>query len=49
MSLDTPALFKPQLRAILRAGALGNLKVMFPMIADVEELRAAKAMLVSEL
>jgi phosphotransferase system enzyme I (PtsI) len=49
MSLDTPALFKPQLRAILRAGAVGNLKVMFPMIADVEELRAAKAMLVSEL
>jgi phosphoenolpyruvate-protein phosphotransferase (PTS system enzyme I) len=45
MSLDTPALFKPQLRAILRAGALGNLKIMFPMIADVEELRAAKAML----
>lgn len=45
MSLDTPALFKPQLRAILRAGAVGNLKVMFPMIADVEELRTAKAML----
>jgi phosphotransferase system enzyme I (PtsI) len=45
MSLDVPELFKPQLRAILRAGALGNLKVMFPMIADVEELRAAKAMI----
>ena len=42
MSLDVPGLFKPQLRAILRAGASGNLKVMFPMIADVEELRAAK-------
>jgi phosphoenolpyruvate-protein phosphotransferase (PTS system enzyme I) len=42
MSLDVPELFKPQLRAILRAGALGNLKVMFPMIADVEELREAK-------
>jgi phosphotransferase system enzyme I (PtsI) len=45
MSLDTPSLFKPQLRAILRAGSLGNLKVMFPMIVDAEELRAAKAVL----
>jgi phosphoenolpyruvate-protein phosphotransferase (PTS system enzyme I) len=42
MSLDVPGLFKPQLRAILRAAAHGNLKVMFPMIADVEELREAK-------
>jgi phosphotransferase system enzyme I (PtsI) len=42
MCLDVPGLFKPQLRAILRAGASGNLKVMFPMISDVEELRAAK-------
>jgi len=45
MSLDTPNLFKPQLRAILRAAANGNLKVMFPMVADVGELEAAKAML----
>ena len=42
MSLDTPDLFKPQLRAILRAAAHGNLKVMFPMIVEVGELRAAK-------
>jgi phosphoenolpyruvate-protein phosphotransferase (PTS system enzyme I) len=41
MCLDVPELFKPQLRAILRAAAHGNLKVMFPMIADVEELRSA--------
>ena len=45
MCLDVPELFKPQLRAILRAGALGNLKVMFPMIADVEEVRSAKKVL----
>jgi phosphotransferase system enzyme I (PtsI) len=45
MSLDTPDLFKPQLRAILRAAAQGNLKVMFPMVADVGELRAAKTIL----
>jgi phosphoenolpyruvate-protein phosphotransferase len=42
MSLDTPELFKPQLRAVLRAAANGNLKVMFPMVADVGELEAAK-------
>ncbi len=45
MSLDTPRLFKPQLRAILRAAAHGNVRVMFPMVADVEELKAAKQML----
>jgi|SRR5829696_340831 len=45
MSLDTPELFKPQLRAILRAAVHGNLRVMFPMVADVGELRAAKTIL----
>jgi phosphoenolpyruvate-protein phosphotransferase (PTS system enzyme I) len=45
MSLDVPELFKPQLRAILRAAAHGNLKIMFPMVADVQELRAAKKIL----
>jgi phosphotransferase system enzyme I (PtsI) len=42
MSLDTPELFKPQIRALLRAATHGNLKVMFPMIADIEEVRAAR-------
>jgi phosphoenolpyruvate-protein phosphotransferase (PTS system enzyme I) len=45
MSLDTPELFKPQMRALLRAATHGNLKVMFPMIADIEEVRAAKELL----
>jgi phosphoenolpyruvate-protein phosphotransferase len=45
MSLDTPDLFKPQLRAILRAATHGNLKVMFPMVVEVGELRAAKKIL----
>jgi phosphotransferase system enzyme I (PtsI) len=45
MSLDVPDLFKPQLRAILRAAAVGNLRVMFPMVVDIEELRAAKKVL----
>ncbi len=37
--------FRAQLRAILRAGRHGNLKVMFPMISGVGEFRAAKAVL----
>ena len=45
MSLDTPGLFEPQLRAILRAAVHGNLKVMFPMVVEVGELRAAKELL----
>ncbi len=45
MCLDVPDLFKPQLRAILRAASYGNLKVMFPMVVDAVELRAAKKVL----
>jgi multiphosphoryl transfer protein len=43
--LDQPDLFKPQLRAILRAGREGKVKIMFPMISSVREIRAAKAVL----
>ncbi|BBH24894.1 phosphoenolpyruvate-protein phosphotransferase [Paenibacillus baekrokdamisoli] len=43
--LDRPELFKTQLRAILRASAFGNVKIMFPMIAALSEWRAAKAVL----
>ena len=42
MCLDVPELFKPQLRAILRAASHGNLRIMFPMIVDTVELHAAK-------
>lgn len=43
--LEQPDLFKPQLRAVLRAGYECNVKIMFPMISSVHEIRAAKAML----
>ena len=45
MCLDVPELFKPQLRALLRAAVHGNLKIMFPMIVDNVELRTAKEIL----
>ena len=37
-------IFRPQLRAIYRASAYGNLNVMFPMVASVWELKQAKAL-----
>jgi phosphotransferase system enzyme I (PtsI) len=43
--LENVDIFKTQLRAILRAGAVGNVKIMFPMISGVDELRGAIAVL----
>lgn len=40
--LHRPHFFKVQARALLRASAYGNLKVMFPMISSLEEVLAAK-------
>jgi len=45
ISLDLTDVFKTQLKAILRAGVYGNLKIMFPMISSVDEVRKAKKIL----
>ncbi|MBI5287194.1 MAG: phosphoenolpyruvate--protein phosphotransferase [Deltaproteobacteria bacterium] len=45
LCLEKVDIFKPQLRGILRASVFGKVKVMFPMISGVEELRKAKAIL----
>lgn len=45
VSLDRLDLFEPQLRAILRASAYGTVKVMFPMVSGVMDLRRALSVL----
>ena len=43
ISLDRPEILRDQFRAILRASAHGKVRIMFPMIISVEEVRALKA------
>jgi phosphotransferase system enzyme I (PtsI) len=43
--LENIDIFKTQLRAVLRASAVGNIKIMFPMISGLDELLRAKAVL----
>ena len=45
LSLGRPSFFKRQLRALLRSSAHGRVGIMFPMVSNVEEVRAAKALL----
>jgi phosphotransferase system enzyme I (PtsI) len=45
LCLTRPELFKPQLRAALRAGHGNNLKLMFPMVATVDEVKQVRALL----
>lgn len=46
--LAEPEMFRTQLRALLRASVYGTLRIMFPMIATLNEFRAAKKMLEEE-
>lgn len=43
--LRHPEVFRPQLRALLRAGVHGDLKILLPMVSGLDEVRAAKALL----
>jgi phosphoenolpyruvate-protein phosphotransferase len=45
ISLAEPGMFKTQLRALLRAASGHDMRIMFPMIATIEEVRQAKALL----
>jgi phosphotransferase system enzyme I (PtsI) len=44
-SLGRPDIFRTQLRAICRASAEGNVRIMFPMVSDLSELKAARQLL----
>lgn len=48
LCLEEQGIFRTQLRSLLRASSYGNLKIMFPMIATLDEFRAAKAILEEE-
>ncbi|OEL02760.1 phosphoenolpyruvate-protein phosphotransferase [Staphylococcus succinus] len=48
LCLDQPDIFRPQLRALLRASVYGKLNIMFPMVATIQEFRDAKALLLEE-
>ena len=48
VGLNRPDMLRTQLRAILRASALGSVRVMFPMIATLAELREARKLLAEE-
>lgn len=48
IGLEKPEIFRVQARAILRAGAHGKIRIMFPMISTIDEIREVKIMLEEE-
>lgn len=49
LSLKYPEIFKQQLRAILRASAYGNVRILLPMISSIEEIRQVKRLMVQSM
>jgi phosphoenolpyruvate-protein phosphotransferase (PTS system enzyme I) len=47
--LDTPDLFRPQLRALLRATAHGDVRIMLPLVTEVAEVRRTRQLLEEEV
>jgi phosphoenolpyruvate-protein kinase (PTS system EI component) len=45
MCLDRPDIFKPQLKALLRAAVVGNVKVMLPMVSMPDEVRRTRLLI----
>ena len=44
-ALDSPNLFKTQLRAILKASAGANIRILLPLVSSIQEIKAAKAII----
>ncbi|HEY9480559.1 MAG TPA: phosphoenolpyruvate--protein phosphotransferase, partial [Gemmatimonadaceae bacterium] len=48
MCLDEPEIFRPQLRALMRAAAHGDLRIMLPLVVSVEEVRNTRELMATE-
>ncbi len=48
MCLDEPAVFRPQLRALMRAATHGDLRIMLPLVVSVDEVRQTREMMEAE-